>query len=308
VEPRDEDGGHGAGGGGHGGGHEHQGDGRGVGGEHRAAVEAEPAEPEQERADGGQRQVVAEDGSHAAVGVYLPRRGSEKDGHHQRAPAAHGVDEGRAGEVVEAQLLEEAAAPHPAARDGVADADEERREDEEGAELHAAGHGARDDGRGGRGEHGLKEEVRVPSVPGVVVRGEVRLDGGRVARVDGDEAAEGPEREEAVELARVHHVEPDEPVGQQADADDHRVLEEDVHRVLRAGQAALERGEPEVHDEHEAAGEHDPEVIEGPRDLVDSGPDGLEGGWGGWLVGEGDAGHGAKRHDAEGGDGGWTTR
>jgi hypothetical protein len=41
------------------------------------------------------------------------------------------------------------------------------------------------------------------------------------------------------------------------------VLEQDVGGVLGAGQPRLERGEAQVHDEHQARAQHHPDVVGG---------------------------------------------
>ena len=89
-----------------------------------SAVEAEPAEPQDEHAQRGEGQVVAQDGPGLAVLAVLADAGPKDLGADQRADAADHVHGSGTGEVVEAQLSQPAAAPDPVAGDGV---DEQRR-------------------------------------------------------------------------------------------------------------------------------------------------------------------------------------
>ena len=122
-------------------------------------------------------------------------------------------------------------------------------------ELDSFSDRARDDRcRGGR-EHRLEEEVGPVGVATVRVGRRIR------SGVEAGAEAEARESEIAAEVAGVHQIEAAHEVGEDAGADDEGVLEEDVGRVLGAGQAGLDHREAEVHDEHERCGEHHPDVV-----------------------------------------------
>lgn len=249
---------------------EHAGDDRGAGGDHGVheheadlarigvqggrAVETEPAEPEQEDADGHERHVVAHDGHHLAVDVLADAR-SEQDHAGERGPAADAVHEGGAGEIVEVQGVQPAAAPAPRADDRVHDRHVDGSEDQVAAQLHAFGDRAGHDRGGRRGEHPLEEEVRPVREFAVVVRD-------RIAR--GQVQPESGEPEPVVPNpvhTGVHERESADGVRKEPDRRGHGVLEEDVVAVFCAGQAGLHARESEVHQEDQHAACHDPQVV-----------------------------------------------
>src|SRR5665648_878641 len=130
------------------------------------AVEAHPAEDEDDDTEDGERQVVGEDHARRTVLGELADAWPQHQRPGEGREAAHGVDYSRAGEVegamaqteVAAQCAQPAATPHPVAVDGVHDGGHEEAVHDEGRELPALGHGARGDGGGGVHEHELKEE------------------------------------------------------------------------------------------------------------------------------------------------------
>ena len=69
------------------------------------------------------------------------------------------MNECRAGEIVEAQLVEPAAAPLPGSDDRIDERHEDRGEDHERRELDTFCDRTGNDRCGGRGEHRLEEEV-----------------------------------------------------------------------------------------------------------------------------------------------------
>ena len=170
-------------------------------------------------------------------------------------PAADGVHDGGAGEVVEAEPLEPArgalareAAPHPVAAHGVDDRGDEDRVDEVALELDALGDGARDDRRGGRGEHRLEEEEG--PVPGALALGEPGH-------------PEAAPAEGAAELRRAEHQRGAEDVERErAGGEIHQVLHHDVRRVLRAGEAGLDEREAGLHHEDEDGGDERPDDVQ----------------------------------------------
>ena len=233
----------------------------GVGVEGGGAVEAEPSEPEEEDADGGDGHVVSHDGHGLAVDV-LADAGTEEHDAGEGGPAADGVDERGAGEVMEVHVGEPAAAPAPGADERIDQRDVDGGEDEVAGELDAFGDGTADDGGGGGGEHALEEEVRPVGVVAVVV-----VDGGAFRAVE-------PEAGEAEELAadpggsRIHEGEAADGVGEEADGGGQGVLEEDVVAVLGPCESGLDAGEAEVHDEDQAAAQHHPQVVHGEHRLA----------------------------------------
>ena len=113
--------------------------------ERRARVEAEPAEPEDQRPEDGVRHVVARNRVRAPVVAELADPRAEQQRAGERGERALVVHDGRAGEVLHA-LREEPAArvPDPVRDDRVEDG-EERAEDEVDPELRPLGHRAPDD-------------------------------------------------------------------------------------------------------------------------------------------------------------------
>ena len=201
------------------GGHEREGREGRICGEHGAAVESEPSEPEQEYADGRKRHGATGDRHHPAIlGVFAKTR-PEDHGTNERSPTTERVYEGRSREVIEAHRVEEAAAPFPGARYRVDESDEERREDHEGTELDSLCHGARDDRRGGRGEHRLEEEVGPVGIAAACVGGGVGT------FFETSTESEAREAEEATEVAGIHEVKANDEVGENAAANDEGVFE-----------------------------------------------------------------------------------
>eukprot|EP00302_Diacronema_sp_CCMP2436_P024559 CAMPEP_0179922360 /NCGR_PEP_ID=MMETSP0983-20121128/5611_1 /TAXON_ID=483367 /ORGANISM="non described non described, Strain CCMP 2436" /LENGTH=524 /DNA_ID=CAMNT_0021825729 /DNA_START=24 /DNA_END=1598 /DNA_ORIENTATION=- len=251
----EEDHGERAGGRGEGGGHAHAREVarvlRGEDGERGAAVEAIPAEPEDEGSEHLQHGRVAGHRLHAARLVEAANAGSEEVGREEGGHAAGHVHDARAGEVdhpaeqaVCVEGREEArAVPHEVDDDRVDEGGERDRVDHVPSERAALGHAARDDGRRGGGEGELEE----PGGPIVAFRGVGRLPVVRVNRVG---AARGAD--EAV-VAAVCDAEPDDVPDDRADARIKQVLDQDVLGVLGAHRARLEHGEAGLHEEDEAS-------------------------------------------------------
>ena len=115
---------------------------RPFGRDRRAGIEAEPAEPQQARAEDGHRHVVrlhrlAVDGAAA-----------DEQGDDQGRDAGADVDDGAAGEVERAELEQPAVGrPDPVGQRRVDEDRPEDREQDERAEPLALGEGAGDEGR-----------------------------------------------------------------------------------------------------------------------------------------------------------------
>ena len=152
-----------------------------VRGQRAAAVEPEPAEPEEAGAEQHEGHVVRQDGLAAVV-----LAGPEHERRHERGDAGVDVHDGAAGEVEHAPGHEPAAAPDPVRHRGV---DEERPEHDEREvrpEPHALHDRARDQRRGddregalvgheqdvrdgalGLEAHAGQQRIRGPADPGI---------------------------------------------------------------------------------------------------------------------------------------------
>ena len=129
-----------------------------VGRERAAAVEAEPAEPEQPRAEEREGDVVRQDRLAAVV-----LAGAEHERGDERRDAGVDVHHRAAGEVEHAAAHEPAAAPDPVRHRRVDQQGPERDEGDVGPEPHPLDHGAgdqrgRDDGE--RALVGHEQDVR----------------------------------------------------------------------------------------------------------------------------------------------------
>ena len=197
-----------------------------------AAVEAEPAEPQDKDAEGHGGHAVAEDGARLAVLAVLADARPQERGAEAGRHAADEVDRSRAGEVMEAELREPAAAPDPVTRDRVDDQADHRRVEHVGLEVRALGHRAGNDGGGRRAEHGLEQRVDPGGQRAEVV---ATLDERVEAADEGARAAE-------------HDAEAEDPEYRGADAEVHEVLHQDVAGVLRAGKTGLAQREASLHE------------------------------------------------------------
>ena len=134
----------------------------------RTAVEAEPAEPQDQRAERGERQVAARDGVDLAVRTVLALARSEHEYARERSRGTAEMHRARSREVEVAEASrQEATAPVPEALDWVDEAGQHDGKCEERPELHALGDGTRHDRHRGCDEHDLEEEVRQAGVVGI---------------------------------------------------------------------------------------------------------------------------------------------
>ena len=134
--------------------------------QYRTTVETEPAHPQDEGTQSGQRHVGAREGTDFTVGaVFAFTRAKQQYASQGRSGTCHVYDAG-AGEVTEAKITEVVhtehigATPGPRAFQRVDKASHEDREYQERPQLHALGNRAGHDGHGGGHEHDLEEEVR----------------------------------------------------------------------------------------------------------------------------------------------------
>ncbi len=208
------------------------------------AVEAVPAEPKQEAAQGAERDRVTGNGVDLGNGAVrtpeiLAQARTHHDGADQGRDAAHRVDGRRPGEVVEAHLGEPTLrVPNPACFDGVDKERERRGIDAVREELGALGHGARDDRGGGGAEHQVEDERR--GIAAFEERPEIG---------EYHEVGHADEPEEVV--LRHHEAESQQHEDDGSDAEVHQVLHDDVACILGAGEARLDHGEARLHEKDE---------------------------------------------------------
>ncbi len=213
-----------------------------------AAVEAEPAHPQDQGAQGRQRQVGAGDGVDLALLAIFATTGAEQQHGGEGSGGARHVHDAGAREVGEARLFQEAAAPGPEAFHGVDEAGHHHAEQQEGPELHALGHRPGDDGGGGRHEDHLEEEVGVQGVA-------------RVVRLAAHQAAKA-RQPAAGGVVHVHDVVTDQQEHDAGDGIEQDVLGQDLGGVLGADQAGLQHGEPGGHPHDQHAGDQQVEGVE----------------------------------------------
>ena len=173
-----------------------------------AAVETEPAEPQDEDAQRTQGEVMAQDGTGRAVLFVLADAGAQDGRADAGADAADHVDRSGTGKVMEAQLAQPAAAPDPVAGDGIDEGGDAERVDAVGDKFGPLRHGAGDDGGRGGTENRLEDKVGEERDP----CGE---DGRIVALNHGVQSAD--QRTAAGE----HQTEAQKPVGGRSDAEVH---------------------------------------------------------------------------------------
>ena len=214
-----------------------------------SAVEAEPAEPENEHAQRGESQVVAQNRLGLSVSAVLADPGAKHLGADQGAYAAHHVDAGGTGKIVEAQLTEPAAAPDPVAGDGVDQQGNGGGVDAVCAELGAFCHGTGDDGGGGGAEHGLENGVGPQGNAG----------GKDVAVVLHNHGVKPAEQAGA---CTEHDAEAHQPEAGGADAEVHQVLHQDVAGVFGTGEACFAHGEACLHEKDQRRAQQNPDGVD----------------------------------------------
>ena len=243
-----------------------------TGNAHRAPrIEAEPAEPEDETADEGQRHVVTRNRLDTAVGGVLsdPRPEDHRPG--QRSPAPHRMHRRTSGEVPEPLLGQEPTPPDPVPGDRIDHHRHEEAEEDEGVVLDPLGDGAGDDRRGRSGENELEEKLRPQRHasptdravgPGVFVSNHRAVVGAadhEGAGVSNPSASIGAE----------HQIPAEEPESDRRGGEDDEVLRENVDAILGPGEARLDTPEAEVHEEHEHPGDQDPDGVRGEPQIRD---------------------------------------
>jgi len=212
-----------------------------VGSQRGAAVEAEPAKPEQAGTEGNERNVVRVGVELIAFELLAVRQG-ENGG--ERGEAGGGVHDDAAGEILDALLSHPTAAPDPVAEREVDQVNPDEDEDEVRHESHAIGKGASHETRRDDGEHALKagEHVHRNLFAGVA-RGEPIHVLEEVIRLRSTD-------EITARLPKAQGEPPHDP----DDGDEtHRdvVLHHDGQHVRRAHETAVEEGQSRRHEVHE---------------------------------------------------------
>ena len=213
-----------------------------------AAVEAEPAEPENKHAKSAERQAVAGDRAGLAVLVILADAGPEDLRTHQSGHAANHMHGCGAREIMEAQLGEPAAAPDPVAGDGIDECADDGAVDAVGDKLGALRHGAGNDGGGGGAEHGLENRVgpqrhREEAKEAVVLLNE---------EVEAADQRAG---------AREHKAKTEKPENRGTDGKVHQVFHDDIAGVLGSCKSGLHHGETGLHKEHQCRTQQHPDGV-----------------------------------------------
>ena len=166
------------------------------------------------------------------------------------------MDQRRSGKIVEAHLIQPAAAPLPAADPGIDKAHEKEREHKKTAKLDAPCDSSGNNGGAGGREHRLEQKIGPVGVSAVGIGYQASRALGRA-----DTPARKTEPVPDAEFSGIHQVEAPHGISQQADGHDHCVLEQDVDRVLGLDQTRLQRGKAQMHDEHQKGRYHHPDVV-----------------------------------------------
>ena len=221
--------------------------------ERRAAVEAEPAEPQDQHAEADERHRVARDRPRLAVGAVLAAARAEQQQARERARGADQVDDRRAGEVLHAaaDLAQEAAAEDPVRAERVDDRREHDGVDHVRDELDALQRRAPDDRQGDGAEHELEqhERGRASRVTSPSTRPPLIVEPVEKKKPESPSSAPAPPKASAKPQA--HHA----IVGDREVDEDLR----DPHAgVLAAREADLQEREAGLHEHHEHGRDHDP--------------------------------------------------
>ena len=226
--------------------------GRGRGG----AVEAVPAEPEDEYAERAEGDGVAgygvdlRDPAFLVGNVFAYARAEDGRADERRYAADH-MDRAGAGVVMEAELTEPAAAPDPVGLDGIDDEAYHGGVDAVGGKFRSLGHGAGDYRR----RRGAEDEVE-----NEIAGAGKSLRGGGYELLEAAEKVEVRLAYEAEERILAHHQRiAEQRKDDRPDAEVHEVLHDDVAGVFCPGKAGLHHGEARLHPEDERRAYQKPE-------------------------------------------------
>ena len=199
----------------------------------RAAVEAEPAEPQDKAAECAERQGVTRNRTSLAVLGVLTDTGTEDGCTDQSGNAADHMYRRGACEIMEAKLCEPAAAPDPVTGNRVNDRRNNHRVNAVCREFSALCHRTGNDGRGSCTEYGLEDQSRpVVALTDNAVREEIKAAEERACRTEHDAEAKDPE-------------------DRRAEREVHQVLHNDVAGILCSGEAGLNHCEAGLHEEYQ---------------------------------------------------------
>ena len=226
----------------------------------RAAVEPEPAQPQDKGAKRCQRQVRTGHRLHPAIGAILAKARPQHNGTGKGGKTTGGVNQRRAREIREPTLVQPAGTPLPRCFDRVDEGRQDDREDHERPQLHTFRQGPRDDRSCGGAEHQLEEEVRTCCIAILDIAGTDRLDGfGREELADDVRHRPG--------IARIHQVIADNPEHESGNGEKRDVLEQLRGDVLRAHQTGFQHGKACGHPHDQEAANQEEKGIEDIGDI-----------------------------------------
>src|ERR1017187_1165404 len=235
--------------------------GQGAGGQSAAGVEAEPAYPQQASSDEAEHH-----GVRGHVGLGIADALAEVDAGDQGGDAASDVDYGATGKIeagnVAASGVEQSAnAPHHVGHGTVNKNGPEGKIERHGAELHALGKGAGDEGRGNDGEHELVDHVGLFGNRGGVI--------GIGGKADAAQEKMLKAADEGAAVAKGQRVTADSPNdGDQAHHGE--ALHHGAQDVLLAHEAAVEESESGAgHEQDQGGGDQHPCVVASGLGILD---------------------------------------
>ena len=220
--------------------------------QYRAAVETEPAHPQDEGTQGSQRQVGTGDSVYFTVRTVLAFTSTQQQHTSQSSSSTSHVNDAGTSKVREAQVAQVIHAKHVGTTPGpgtfqrVDHTGHEYREDQEGPQLHTLGNRTGDDGHGGSHEHHLEEEVGRTRVDGVTIESVL----GRCAQHTGQIEGFDTVQEDA---AAVHDGVTTHQVHDAANGKQRHVLGENFGGVFRTHQTGFQHGKTGSHPHYQCA-------------------------------------------------------
>ena len=214
----------------------------------RAGVETVPAEPQDHRAEGSVTHVMRLGRAAENASGARPKHDRTDEGDH----AAHRVDNRAAGEVVEAQRAEPAAAPDPVNDNGVDENGDEGAIDQVADKIGALGHRAGGNGAGRGREGELEEEHRQRRDIECAKRLAHHVHAGHEQRSAEQAAVARPERD----------TETNHPPHNSREASVDEVFEQRIHGCCLPDHAGFQQRKPGLHEEDQEPGEQHPGGID----------------------------------------------
>ena len=214
------------------------------------AVEAVPAQPQNEHAqrtqgNGVSRNRVDFDHVPPLIPDILSNSGAEEDGSHQSRNPAYHVNGAGTGVVMESLPEKPAAAPNPVRLNGVDNQGDDCGVKTVSGEFCPFCHGSGNDGGSGSAEHQVEHKcgrARKASVGGT---GDKLPETGKQVQIR--------HSNQAMESVPAHH----QRVAQQGeyhcpDTEVHQVFHDDISGVFGAGEAGFAHGKPRLHPEYQS--------------------------------------------------------